>query len=98
MASETWSESVCVLERLERFLPYIAQADILYLCRVNVGLPHDLLEELEDNAIKRSVLETSLSALGERSTDGEGDDNIVWVLLRAVKSIASSASWIISIT
>ena len=66
--------------------------------RVNVGLPHDLLEELEDNAIKRSVLETSLSTLGERSTDGEGDDNIVWVLLRAVKSIASSASWIISIT
>lgn len=73
----------------------IAQADILYLRRVKVRLLDDLLQDFEDNAIERSVLEPSLPALCERRADGESDDDVVGVLLGAVQT-SWSASCIVS--
>lgn len=59
---------------------HIAEADILNQSRVHVHLSDDLLHELEDDAIDRRVLESTLETLGERCADGEGNDNIVGIL------------------
>lgn len=64
---------------------YVTQAYVLDHLWVEVGLPHDLLENLEDNTIERSVLQATLAAFGKRCSDGEGDDNIVWVLSSAIR-------------
>lgn len=50
----------------------------------------DLLEQLEDDAIETGVLEASLVGLGQRSADGESNDNIIGVLLCAVVDCQSS--------
>ena len=63
---------------------YVAQANVLNQLRVEVALADDLLEDLEHQAIERSVLEAALLGLGQGSTDGECDDNIVGVLGSAV--------------
>jgi hypothetical protein len=64
---------------------YVAQADIFYQLRINIHLPEDLLEELENEAIERSVFETTFLALGKRCPDSERDDHIVGVLRGAVQ-------------
>jgi hypothetical protein len=53
---------------------------------VEVRLLVHLLQELEDNGIKAELLEATLAGLCERCADGEGNDNIVGVLLGAVYS------------
>ena len=63
---------------------YVAQANVLNQLWVEVALADNLLEDLEHQAIERSVLEAALLGLGQRSTDGERDDNIVGVLGGAV--------------
>jgi len=59
---------------------YISKADIFNQSGVEVGLCDDLLQELDDNAVERSILEAALPCLCERCSDGEGDDNVIRVL------------------
>ena len=44
----------------------------------------NLLEHLDYNTIEGGVLESTLSGLGERRADGEGDDDIIGMLLGAI--------------
>lgn len=67
---------------------YVAEADVLDQLRVNSALADDLLKNLEDNAIEVSVLEATLSSLGQRSAGGESNDNIIGILRGAVKSMS----------
>lgn len=67
-------------KRSEQILPYIAQANVLDHLRVEVALADYLLEDLEDQAIERGVLESTLDGLGERCSGCKSDDNIVGVL------------------
>jgi hypothetical protein len=60
---------------------HIADADVLDEGRVQLAALVDLLQELEEDTIELSVLEATLACLGQGSTDGESDDNIVGVLL-----------------
>ena len=46
--------------------------------------PHNLLQDFKDNAIEMSVLQTALSTLGKWRANGEGDHDIIWVLLSAI--------------
>ena len=62
---------------------YISQANVLDKGRVEIAALVDLLEELVDNAVKRGVLEATLARLGEGGAHGEGDDDVVGVLLLA---------------
>jgi hypothetical protein len=62
---------------------YVAQADVLNNCRVCIHSLDDLGEELHHDAIDSGVLETTLIALGEGSTDGKSDDNVIGMLLSA---------------
>lgn len=82
-------------KELKHFLPYIAQANVLDHLRVEVALADYLLENLEDQAIERGVLEATLDGLGERCSGCKGDDNIVGVLRGADIIIAWLATgWI----
>jgi hypothetical protein len=63
---------------------YIAQADILHHLRIKSALSDYLLQDLEDKGIEVGVLETALLCLGQRRPDGQGDNNIIWVLGGAV--------------
>lgn len=74
---------------------YIAQADVLYHLWVEPALADDLLEDLEDEAIERSVLEATLLGLGQRGPDGECDDNVVGVLGGADDGVVSQRCTII---
>jgi hypothetical protein len=67
-----------------RSTTYVAQANVLDQLWVEVALADNLLEDLEHQAVERSVLEAALLGLGQRSADGECDDNIVGVLGGAV--------------
>lgn len=40
----------------------------------------DFDEDLVEKSIESGVLETTFSCFGERGADGEGDDDVVWVL------------------
>jgi hypothetical protein len=51
-------------------LTYIAQADVLNQCRVDVSTLDHLFEQLDDDAVKMCVLEAALLAFGERCADG----------------------------
>ena len=62
---------------------YIAQADVLNESRVDVCSRNDLLQNLNDDAVKRCIFETALEGFCERCSDGECDDDIVGVLRRA---------------
>jgi hypothetical protein len=52
--------------------------------RVHIHLAHHLLEKLEHDAIERGVLQTTFSSFRQRRTDGEGDHDVIGVLLGAV--------------
>lgn len=69
--------------RIECKGTYVAQADILDQRGVHVHPLDGLLQQLDDNAVDGGVLEAALEALGQRGTDGQGDDNIIGVLLGA---------------
>jgi hypothetical protein len=71
---------------------YISEANVLDQSGINVGSGIDLLEQLGDHGIYSGVLESALSALGERGSDGEGDDDIVGVLLSAVVVVSLCSS------
>lgn len=62
---------------------YIPKTDIFHHLRVYPRLLYHLLQDLENNAIERRVLQSTLPALSQRSADREGDDDVVGVLLRA---------------
>lgn len=73
-----------------RLFPYIAKADVLDHLRVKPALADNLLEDLEHQAIERSVLEAALAGFGQGSPDGEGDDNVIGVLGGAVGDVRSA--------
>lgn len=76
---------------------YVAQANVLNQLWVEVALADNLLEDLEHQAIERSVLEAALLGLGQRSADGERDDNIVGVLGGAVGVVSPRCTFIITV-
>ena len=88
-----------VVRFAENVFLYISKTDVLDHLRVEVTLADDLLEELEHDAIERSILETALLALGQGRSDGERNDDIIGVLLRAgrnmVVSIKSIRRWLL---
>lgn len=63
---------------------YVAQADILDQGRVNLGLGKNILQQRVEHEVHLGILETALEGLGQRGSQGEGDDNIIGVLLGAV--------------
>lgn len=67
-------------------MTHIANANILDQLRVNLHLGLDLLENLEHDAIEGRVLETAFLALAQGRPGGEGNDNVIGVLLRAKTS------------
>lgn len=64
---------------------YITQADILDQSRVNLRLVDNLLQQGVYDVIQLCVLESTLNGLGQRSTQSERNDYIVWVLLGAAQ-------------
>jgi hypothetical protein len=60
---------------------HVSYADVLDEGRVQVAALVDLLQELVEDAIELSVLEATLACLGQWSTDGEGDNDVIGVLL-----------------
>ena len=73
-----------VVRFAENVFLYISKTDVLDHLRVEVTLADDLLEELEHDAIEWGVFETALLALRQGCSNGEGNDDIIGVLLRAV--------------
>jgi hypothetical protein len=72
-------------------MAYISKADVLYKGRVQLRLSNDLLHQLVDNAIQRSILEATLAGLCQRRPDRECDNNVIRVLRRAAKSMLALA-------
>lgn len=62
------------------FQTYIAEADILDQSWVDAGTLPDFLQQGIDEVFEAGVFEAALVRLGERCSDGEGDDNVVRVL------------------
>lgn len=60
---------------------HISYANVLNEDRVQFAALVDLLRELVEDAIELSVLEATLACLGQGSTDGEGDNNVIGILL-----------------
>jgi hypothetical protein len=58
----------------------VAKDDIVDERWVDLGLVEGVLDHVEDELIWEGILESTTASLGERSTDGGGDDNVVWVL------------------
>jgi hypothetical protein len=73
---------------------YIAKANVLDQLWVEVALADNLLEDLEHQAIERSVLEAALLGLGQGCPDGECDDNIVGVLGGAVDVVSQRCTFV----
>lgn len=67
---------------------HVAQADILEQVRVNAGLLDDLLADLEDKSVERSILQSTLESLAQRCSDSQGNDNIIGVLLEAFMNVS----------
>lgn len=61
----------------------ISEADILDQGRVDFALLKDLFQQSIDDVVEAGVFEASLLALGECGPDGQGDDNVIGVLLGA---------------
>jgi hypothetical protein len=76
---------------------YVAQADVLYHLWVEPALADNLLEDLEDESIERSVLEAALLSLGQGGPDGECDDDIVGVLGGAVGVVSPRCTFTIMV-
>jgi len=66
---------------------YVSKTDVLNKVWVDPRSLQNLLQCVENHGVQESVLETSLLGLAERRTDGEGDDNIIWVLLLAERML-----------
>jgi hypothetical protein len=47
---------------------------------VNLGLFEGVFDDIEDELIWKGIFESTTAGLGERSTDGSGNDNVVGVL------------------
>jgi hypothetical protein len=62
---------------------HVSYANVLNESWGQVAALVDLLKKLEQDAIELCVLEATLASPGQWGTDGEGDDNIVGVLLLA---------------
>ena len=62
---------------------HISHANILNQVRVEVAPPVDLLQKAVDHEVQIGVLETALLSFRQRRPDGQGDNNIVGILLRA---------------
>jgi len=60
---------------------YVAKTNVLYHLGINVGFADDLLENVVGEAVKGNCLQTSFSRLAQWGTDGQGDDNIIGMLL-----------------
>lgn len=76
------------LDSLECVGTYISQTDVLDQCRVEFALCDDFLEKSPDDVVQIGIFETAFLAFCERSSDSEGDDNIVRVLLCAVANMS----------
>ena len=59
----------------------ISEANVLYHLRVDVRLLDDLLEQLIDDELERSILHATFEAFGQGRPYGECNDYIVGVLL-----------------
>jgi hypothetical protein len=59
---------------------YIAEADILNESRVQVAALANLLQKSVHHVLEAGVLETALAGLGERRSNGQGDDDVVGIL------------------
>lgn len=62
---------------------YISKTNILDQCRINLALFQHLLQERVYNVIEIGIFETTLLSFCERGSNGEGNNNIVGVLLGA---------------
>jgi hypothetical protein len=71
---------------LSSLTTYIAHANVLDQVGIQVALFVDFLQQAVDQEVKIGVLETALLALGQRRSDGEGDNDIVGVLLGATRA------------
>lgn len=62
----------------------IAEANILNQGWVNLGLGQGFLQQSVHHVVQLGVLETALAGLGQGSAQGQGNDNIIRVLLGAI--------------
>ncbi len=70
----------------------LPQQNILDEGGIKVRLCNDLLEELEEDAIEWRIFQAASAGLGQRSTDGEGNDNIVGILGGSVQLLVRLSS------
>lgn len=70
-------------------MKYIAEADIFNQVWVEAASLVDLLQQAVDYVVEICVFEAALVTLGKRCADGQGNDNIVGVLL-----CAGSCQWV----
>lgn len=61
---------------------YIAQANVLDKLRIQLRLRNNLLQQLDDEAIERRVLEASFVCLRKRRSDSERNDDIIRIFRR----------------
>ena len=71
-----------------RFLP-LGQHLIHISEKLSKAYLHDLLEQLEDNAIKRRILQSTLPSLGQRRPNGKRNNNIIGIFRCAIPSSIS---------
>ena len=62
----------------------ISKANVLYHLRVDVRLFDDLLQQLVNDEVKRSILHAAFKAFSQGGAYGECDDYIVGVLLSSI--------------
>lgn len=62
----------------------ISKANILYHLRVDIRLLDDLLEQLVNDEVERSIFHAAFETLGQGRPYGQCDDYIVCVLLGSV--------------
>lgn len=68
------------------FITDIPEANVLYHLRVDVRLLNDLLEQLVNDELERSIFHAAFEAFGQGRPYGECNDYIVGVLLGSVDS------------
>lgn len=67
----------------------VTEAHILDERWVDLGLGQGLLQQSVHHVVQLGVLEAAFARLGQRSAQGEGDDDIIGVLLSAVSFVVS---------
>jgi hypothetical protein len=61
---------------------YITEANILNDRRVDLATHQNILEQRVDHVVELGIFHAALDSLAQRRADGEGDNNVVWVLLQ----------------